>query len=92
MTHVYLLQSLRYPNQRYVGSTSDVGARVGEHNAGRSPHTAKYAPWELVASVTFPDNRQALAFERYLKSGSGRAFARRHFDRCRQRTRGAIEQ
>jgi hypothetical protein len=56
----------------------------------RTPRS--YAPWELVVSVSFPDNRQALAFERHLKSGSGRAFARRHFDRRRQRTGGAVEQ
>jgi putative endonuclease len=79
MTYVYLLQSLRYPNQRYVGLTGDVDSRLSEHNAGRSSHTAKYLPWELVVSICFHNERRAMEFERYLKSGSGRASAQRHF-------------
>jgi putative endonuclease len=42
---------------------------------GRSPHTAKYKPWKLVAYVAFSNEEKALAFEKYIKSGSGRAFA-----------------
>jgi len=59
--------------------TGDVDSRLKEHNAGRSPHTAKYAPWELVVSICFQNEQHAMRFERYLKSGSGRAFAQRHF-------------
>ncbi len=79
MTYVYLLQSLQYPNQRYVGLTGDLDSRLKEHNAGRSPHTAKYVLWELVVSICFQNEQHAMNFERYLKSGSGRAFAQRHF-------------
>jgi predicted GIY-YIG superfamily endonuclease len=79
MKYVYMLRSISCPGQRYVGATSDLDARVKEHNAGRSPHTSKHVPWELVAAVLFEDDRRAVEFEGYLKSGSGRAFANRHF-------------
>ncbi len=77
MRHVYLLQSEAFAGQRYVGITSDLRKRIVEHNGGRSPHTSKYAPWRLVTYVAFSDEQKAETFERYLKSGSGHAFARR---------------
>lgn len=63
--------------KRYVGVTSDLKARLSAHNDGRSPHTAKHLPWKLVTYIAFSDREQAEAFERYLKSGSGHAFARK---------------
>ena len=75
MHYVYLLHGHRAPTQRYVGVTSDLKARLAEHNAGRSPHTAKFAPWRLATYVAFSGRAQAEAFETYLKSGSGHAFA-----------------
>ena len=77
--YVYLLRSAFHPDQRYVGLTSDLKKRLAEHNAGKSPHTSKFAPWECVAAVWFQDDQKAEAFETYLKHGSGHAFARRHF-------------
>jgi hypothetical protein len=44
-------------------------------------HTAKYRPCRLAVSIGFETSAQAAGFERYLKSGSGRAFAKRHFER-----------
>jgi putative endonuclease len=76
---VYGLRSERLPGRYYTGLTSDVENRVAWHNAGLSKHTAKYRPWRLVVSIELFDERRAIAFERYLKSGSGRAFAKRHF-------------
>ena len=78
MKYVYLIRSVSHPDQRYVGLTSDLQERLKAHNEGRSPHTSKYRPWELVAYVAFAEETKALEFERYLKSGSGRAFANRH--------------
>ena len=75
MRYVYLLQSEASAGQRYVGITSDLRQRLADHNAGRSPHTSKYAPWRLVTYVAFSDERKAETFERYLKSGSGHAVA-----------------
>ena len=57
--------------------TADLKQRLAEHNAGKSVHTSKYGPWKLVTYVAFSDEQKAEAFERYLKSGSGHAFARK---------------
>jgi predicted GIY-YIG superfamily endonuclease len=78
MKHVYLLQSISHPEQQYTGLTADVANRLSAHNAGQSLHTSKYRPWRLVGYVAFAADDKAVAFERYLKTGSGRAFARRH--------------
>jgi predicted GIY-YIG superfamily endonuclease len=77
MLYVYLLQSLSVESQRYVGITTDLKRRIVEHNAGKSSHTSKYRPWRLVTYVAFSDEHKARAFEHYLKSGSGHAFANR---------------
>ena len=79
MYYVYLLKSQSQPKQPYVGSTRDLRQRLKDHNEGRSPHTAKFRPWILIAYFAFAQKRTAITFERYLKSGSGRAFIRRHF-------------
>lgn len=77
MYYVYLLESVGAPGQRYVGLTSDLKARLAAHNAGRSSHTSKYRPWRLAAYIAFDTRTRAAAFEKYLKSGSGQAFAAR---------------
>lgn len=87
MHYVYILRSVLRPDQVYVGLTRDVQERLQVHNAGRSPHTAKFAPWEVVALVGLPRREQAAGFEAYLKSGSGRAFCARHFLRGLNRHR-----
>ncbi len=79
MFHVYLLKSLNFPETFYVGYTTDVEARLKAHNSGDSTHTAKYRPWELVMYLTFFEEQKAKEFELYLKSQSGRAFAKKHF-------------
>ena len=79
MKTVYVLQSLKNPRRYYIGRTNDVMARLEEHNSGHSIHTAKFRPWKLMVTIQFTDSQQAFRFERYLKSGSGRAFAKRHF-------------
>jgi len=73
--YVYILQSLSDPAQFYTGLCANIDARLAAHNAGQSPHTAKFKPWRLISSHFFVDQNVAIAFERYLKSGSGRAFA-----------------
>jgi len=75
MFYVYLLQSEARSDQRYTGFTTDVDERLRTHNSGSSPHTSKYRPWRLVAYFAFEDEKKARAFECYLKSGSGKAFA-----------------
>ena len=77
MKYVYILESLD-SHHFYVGITDDLRARLAKHNAGGVPHTSKFGPWKIRTYVAFSDERLAIAFERYLKSGSGRAFAKNH--------------
>jgi putative endonuclease len=76
---VYILRSDSDSGRHYVGVTANPTERLRAHNAGDSPHTAKHRPWHVLVSIQFSDSKAALAFETYLKSGSGRAFAKRHF-------------
>lgn len=78
-TYVYILRSKVDPNAHYTGCTEDLNARLKKHNEGGVPHTAKLKPWFIETAVSFRDPAKARAFEKYLKSGSGREFARRHF-------------
>jgi putative endonuclease len=79
MKYVYMLESLTEAGRHYVGGTLDLRKRFAEHNRGESPHTSKFIPWRLVTYVAFSDPKKAGRFEAYLKTGSGRAFAKRHF-------------
>ena len=77
--YVYLLVSESDPDRHYVGRTADLADRLRRHNNGSVPHTAKHAPWRIDVAIAFRDEAKAQAFETYLKSHSGRAFAKRHF-------------
>lgn len=77
MYYVYILQSLTFPDRYYVGITEDLRARLVKHNAMEVTHTSKYAPWKLKTYIAFSDKTQAFEFEKYLKSASGRAFAKK---------------
>ena len=77
MWYVYIIRSVSFPEQEYAGATADLRKRLRDHNGGKSSHTAKFAPWELRCYVALPDKYRALEFERYLKSHSGRAFAKK---------------
>lgn len=76
MKYVYILQSLSDAEHFYTGITDDLDARLSQHNSGAVTHTSKYTPWRIKTYVAFSDKDRAVAFEQYLKSGSGRAFAK----------------
>ena len=78
-TFVYVLRSVRNRDHYYVGLTGDVKRRVEEHNRGESRYTSELRPWELVVSLEFARRSSAAAFERHLKTGTGRALTKRHF-------------
>lgn len=75
---VYLLRSEADPDRHYVGLTGNLPERVLRHNQAPSGHTASYRPWSVLVSIEFRTERDARRFEKYLKTGSGRAFAKRH--------------
>jgi len=74
---VYILQSEKDLNRYYTGFTENLEARLKAHNAGQNPHTVKNKPWRIKTSIAFTDKQKALDFEAYLKSPSGRAFAKK---------------
>ncbi len=75
--YVYILESLAKSETFYVGCTDDLNERLRRHNSGQVSHTSKFLPWRIKTAVAFADPERAIAFERYLKSASGRAFARK---------------
>jgi putative endonuclease len=77
MTYVYILRSLEHLDRFYIGVTVNLRSRLRKHNAREIAHTSKYAPWAIKTYVAFTDEKQAFAFEKYLKSASGRAFAKK---------------
>jgi predicted GIY-YIG superfamily endonuclease len=76
---VYIIRSDANPSRHYTGITSDVGARLQWHNHGPCGCTVHHRPWSLVIAIEFHNEPVARRFEKYLKSGSGRAFSKRHF-------------
>jgi predicted GIY-YIG superfamily endonuclease len=76
---VYILRSDIDAERHYVGFTSNVDARLDWHNSGPCGQTVAHRPWSVVVAIEFPTEKDAIRFEKYLKSGSGRAFAKRHF-------------
>jgi putative endonuclease len=74
---VYILKSRRFPDEYYVGNTSNPITRLAAHNQGLCSYTARYRPWRTLVVIEFDDEEPALKFERYLKTGSGHEFARR---------------
>jgi len=78
MYYVYIIQSINFPNQYYVGYSEDLRARIRDHNWGESIHTSKFKPWGLIYYSGFTSEAIAKKFEYYLKTGSGRAFLKKH--------------
>ncbi len=77
--YVYILVSETDEKAHYSGITRNLNARLSEHNREKCPHTARYIPWKIETALAFRSQAKARRFERYLKTGSGREFARRHF-------------
>ncbi len=75
MYYVYLLESVSSPDRHYVGFSTDLRQRLSDHNEGKLPTTAPHSPWRVKTYPGFSSKKQPLAFEKYLKSGSGYAFA-----------------
>jgi putative endonuclease len=71
MKYVYILTSVTSPDRHYTGITDDLRKRFEKHNSG------EVKPWQIKTYVAFNDEKPAFAFERYLKSASGRAFAKK---------------
>ncbi len=76
--YVYILTSID-ESHHYTGLTSNLAKRLKAYNSGQSQHTSKFKPWRIDTAIAFRTREKAAAFEKYLKSHSGRAFASKHF-------------
>ena len=74
--YVYVLVSEADETIHYTGTTQELEARLTKHNHA---HTSKHRPWRIQTAMAFDSEVKVRAFEKYLKTGSGREFARRHF-------------
>lgn len=79
MYYVYIIKAINFSDIFYTGYTTDLKQRLSTHNSGGSMHTAQYRPWKLVMFSVFAEQDKAKNFEQYLKSQSGRAFAKKRF-------------
>ncbi|MBA3968148.1 MAG: GIY-YIG nuclease family protein [Nitrospirales bacterium] len=77
MKYVYLIRSESHPKQSYIGITSDLKKRLIVHKNGGFVYTSKFKYWKLITYMAYSEDSKTLAFERYLKSGSGRTFAKK---------------
>ena len=78
MHYVYLIRSTLDSSRTYVGLTGDLKKRLQSHNEGANKHTSKFRPWKLECYIAFETKERAAELEKYLKHGSGHAFAKRH--------------
>ena len=79
MYYVYLIRSIKDTNKTYIGFTNNIDQRLQKHNEGASIYTSDFRPWKLVAYIAFDSEEKALKFEKYIKVGSGHAFAQKRF-------------
>lgn len=75
--HVYILKCA--DGHLYVGCTSNLARLMERHAKGQVHHTSSRLPIVCVAAFGFVDKYIAYKFEKYLKTGWGRAFMGRHF-------------
>jgi len=71
MFYVYILQS-EVGKRLYTGFTSDLTQRIGQHNNGVTKSTKNRGPWKLVYHEVFATRSEAMAREKFFKSGQGR--------------------
>jgi putative endonuclease len=76
MQYVYILMCS--DGKKYTGCTSNLKLRIDRHKNGHVPATSDRRPVELITYLAFSDKHKAFNFEKYLKTGSGRAFANKH--------------
>ena len=76
---VYVIRSESDAARHYTGLTGELAGRLRWHNGSASGYGVRYLPWTLIVAITFRTETTARRFETYLKSGSGRAFSKSHF-------------
>ncbi|NOY35834.1 MAG: GIY-YIG nuclease family protein [bacterium] len=75
---MYYVYSLKCKDGYYIGCTDNLKDRLKRHQNGHIPATKSRLPVELDFYFAIKNNYKAFEFEKYLKSGSGRAFTKKH--------------
>ena len=75
--YVYILESINSSKHFYTGFTENLEDRLKAHNSGKCAHTDKFKPWQIKTAIAFTNQEKAHAFEKYLKTASGRAFTKK---------------
>jgi predicted GIY-YIG superfamily endonuclease len=78
MFYVYILHTQKKGADKYIGLTEDLPKRVSQHRNGEVIATKGVLPITLIWYCASTNRHTAATFEKYLKSGSGRAFVNRH--------------
>ena len=76
MYYVYVIKSKR--GLTYIGQTQNLQQRLKEHNAGKSQWTSQDDEWKIIYTKTFESRSEAMRYEKWLKSGTGRDFIKKH--------------
>jgi putative endonuclease len=79
MYYTYILQFILNQNRFYIGFTIDLKRILSDRNSFKSIHTNKFIPWKIKNYFAFEEKYMAEKFEKYLKSGNGRIFIKKHF-------------
>jgi len=61
MYYIYIIQSIKFPNQFYTGFSKNIEQRIKDHNAGKSIHTDKFKPWKLIYYCAFEYKKKKVA-------------------------------
>lgn len=78
LNSMYYVYSLKCKDGFYIGYTDNISKRLVRHQKGHVPATASRLPVDLEFFFAVNNKYKALKLEKYLKSGSGRAFTNRH--------------
>jgi predicted GIY-YIG superfamily endonuclease len=76
--YVYVLVSESNSARHYTGITKNLDKRLLSHNTGKVAHSSRFRPWRIETAIAFRSREKARIFEVFLKSHSGRVFARKH--------------
>ncbi len=77
MKYIYILHSVKNPDQYYSGMTDNLETVLNRHNSRQMAETAKYAPWNLSTYLAFSNEGRAFAYDNYLKTDQGKDYIKK---------------
>ena len=80
MWYTYIIKSKK-DGHWYTGITDDLRKRLSLHNSGKAPSTKNRAPFEIIYYEACKNQNDAVAREKYLKSGMGKRYLKNRLKR-----------